>query len=116
MQKTIHIRFKSHIINIVDAPKMAEKGGNANESSAVVLVACGKSKVLLTGDATSEIELAAAAAPIRSDVLKVSHHGSSTSSEMAFLKRYRLRLPSFPLAGTTGLAIPMTRSLNAWNI
>ena len=41
---------------------MAEKGGNANESSAVVLVACGKSKVLLTGDATSEIELAAAAA------------------------------------------------------
>lgn len=86
MQKTIHIRFKSHIINIVDAPKMAEKGGNANESSAVVLVACGKSKVLLTGDATSEIELAAAAAPIRSDVLKVSHHGSSTSSEMAFLK------------------------------
>lgn len=86
MQKTIHIRFKSHIINIVDAPKMAEKGGNANESSAVVLVACGKSKVLLTGDATSEIELAAAAAPIRSDVLKVSHHGSSTSSEIAFLK------------------------------
>lgn len=51
-----------------------------------MLVACGKSKVLLTGDATSEIELAAAAAPIRSDVLKVSHHGSSTSSEMAFLK------------------------------
>ena len=42
--------------------------------------------MLLTGDATSEIELAAAAAPIRSDVLKVSHHGSSTSSEMAFLK------------------------------
>ena len=62
-------------------------GESGNESSAIVLVeSCGH-KILFTGDATGEIELAAAAGPIGCDVLKVSHHGSRTSSEMEFLRR-----------------------------
>ena len=74
-------------IRIVEAPEAALESDNANENSAIVQVCRENRRLLFTGDATSDIELAAAAGPIASDVLKVSHHGSDTSSEMTFLRR-----------------------------
>ena len=61
---------------------------DANEASAVALVQYGRIRFLMTGDAERGEEawmLANGAADLKADVLKVGHHGSSTSSTPAFL-------------------------------
>jgi len=66
--------------------------GAPNEDSVVVKVTCGTVDVLLTGDATSESEasmLGDALTQLDSEVLKVGHHGSSTSTSAAFLDAVR---------------------------
>lgn len=62
---------------------------DANEASSVVLVRYGLVRFLLTGDAEQGEEqwLLSNASALRADVLKVAHHGSSTSSGDAFIKR-----------------------------
>jgi len=61
--------------------------GDPNEDSVVFRLTCGKVSVLLTGDATSDSEasMLAAGLGLDSNVLKVGHHGSSTSTSTAFL-------------------------------
>jgi beta-lactamase superfamily II metal-dependent hydrolase len=61
--------------------------GDPNEDSVVFRLACGEVSVLLTGDATSDSEasMLAAGLALDADVLKVGHHGSSTSTSAAFL-------------------------------
>jgi len=61
--------------------------GDPNEDSVAFRLACGEVSVLLTGDATSDSEasMLAATLALDSDVLKVGHHGSSTSTSAAFL-------------------------------
>ena len=57
-----------------------------NNYSAVVRLRYGNSSFLFTGDAETESENEITA-DVRSDVLKVGHHGSSTSSSRKFLDR-----------------------------
>jgi competence protein ComEC len=62
--------------------------GDPNAGSLVLMVRYGQWSLLLTGDIPAEVELAlvAQAAPhLAAQVLKVAHHGSSTSSHPAFL-------------------------------
>jgi len=62
--------------------------GDLNEDSVVVKVTCGTVDVLLTGDATSDSEasmISDALTQLDSEVLKVGHHGSSTSTSAPFL-------------------------------
>ncbi|MCH3951711.1 MAG: DNA internalization-related competence protein ComEC/Rec2 [Acidaminococcus sp.] len=82
---TLHLNGAK--LTVICAPRSEGIGEDGNESSAVVMVSTPKNRVLFTGDATSEIELQAAMEDIRCDVLKISHHGSGTSSEMAFLRK-----------------------------
>jgi competence protein ComEC len=59
-----------------------------NLASTVALVQYGAMRFLLTGDAEAPEEawlIAHAASQLRADVLKVAHHGSSTSSSAGFL-------------------------------
>jgi competence protein ComEC len=59
-----------------------------NLASTIALVQYGEIRFLLTGDAETPEEswlLAHAASELHADVLKVGHHGSSTSSSAAFL-------------------------------
>lgn len=61
---------------------------DANEASAVVLIRYGMVRILLTGDAEREEELwlrQNAGILLRADILKVGHHGSSTSSSDGFI-------------------------------
>jgi competence protein ComEC len=62
--------------------------GDANGDSIVLRLSCGSVDVLLTGDATADSEagmLGDPAVVLDADVLKVGHHGSSTSTTNAFL-------------------------------
>ena len=62
---------------------------NINDSSIVLKVTYGKNSFLLTGDATSNVERKIYNEDIKSDVLKVAHHGSSYSSTDVFLDRVK---------------------------
>ncbi|HEV7786860.1 MAG TPA: hypothetical protein VGQ28_16055, partial [Thermoanaerobaculia bacterium] len=67
----------------------------ANERSLVLLAAVRGRRALLTGDIErqSEHELAdCCSETLRTDVLKVAHHGSRTSSTPAFLEAAKPRL------------------------
>lgn len=92
IQTNQKIRRKKSILEIVEAPKTQNEGGEENENSAIVRVSCQGRSILFTGDAPAGTELAAAQKPIRSDVLKVAHHGSKTSSEAEFLTAAAPRL------------------------
>ncbi len=76
-------------LSVLWPPKTLPKGfssaGN-NQSLALRLVARGKS-ILLTSDIEEPVEktLVAARANLRSDILKIGHHGSRTSSGTGFL-------------------------------
>ncbi len=58
-----------------------------NNYSAVLKVTYGKTGLLFTGDAEKEVEEELLGADISAQVLKVGHHGSSTSSGSKFLKK-----------------------------
>ena len=74
-------------IDIIEAPLAStlEENHNENESSAIMKITEGGKSIIFTGDATEEEEIAASGGPIKADVLKVSHHGSKTSSSFEFL-------------------------------
>lgn len=80
---------------------------DANEASAVALIQYGGVRFLMTGDAESGEEqwmLRRWAGDLNADVLKVGHHGSSTSSSAEFLDavRPRVALISVGAANTYG--------------
>lgn len=66
----------------------AAEGGGVNDTSIVLKLACGGSAAMLMGDASGEIEqrILDAGIDVRSDLLKVGHHGSRFSSSVAFLE------------------------------
>lgn len=60
---------------------------DANNNSVVCLLDCGEVEFLFAGDAGAEAEAEAdlVGRPIASEILKVGHHGSRTSTSQAFL-------------------------------
>jgi len=72
---------------IILAPVSAEYE-NLNNYSVVVKITYGETKFLFTGDAEalSEKEILSSGADVSADVLKVGHHGSSTSNSDEFIK------------------------------
>ena len=61
---------------------------DANNSSIVMRIVYGETSFLFTGDAEREVEQAIlnSGVTLKSDVLKVGHHGSETSTSYAFLR------------------------------
>ncbi len=68
---------------VVIAP-VTEDYSNLNNSSVMIMLTYGEKKFLFTGDAEEEEERTVTA-DVKCDVLKVGHHGSSTSTGNAFL-------------------------------
>jgi len=109
----VHIRF------LAPDSAWAASLKDPNEASAVALVQYGRVRFLMTGDAEAGEEewmLAHDRAALRADVLKVGHHGSSTSSTLPFLDAVqpRLALISVGAENTYGHPSPaVVRSLVA---
>ena len=87
----------SACIEVLHPPANHPAGdGVSNDDSLVLRLACAGNAVLLTGDLEreGEIFLLASHAPLQSDLLKVAHHGSSSSTSEVFLEAVR---PSFAI-------------------
>lgn len=72
----------------VFSPKEDGYGDNLNEYSAVIKIEFGKTSFLFTGDVekVNEDYILNKSYDIKADVLKVAHHGSSTSTSESFYK------------------------------
>ena len=66
-----------------------DETNDINDSSIILKLTYDKNSFLLTGDATSNVERKIYNEDIKSDVLKVAHHGSSYSSTDVFLDRVK---------------------------
>ncbi len=76
------------------APTDAERELPPNDGSVVMRITYGRTHFLLVGDAEAqeESDLLASHTPLAADVLKVGHHGSSTSTNPDFLAAVRPRI------------------------
>ena len=74
----------------VIAPPQGELFSETNDNSVAILLSYGTARVLLAGDAEAREEEYMASGPYTGPltVLKVSHHGSNTSSTPLFLSRF----------------------------
>ena len=74
----------------VIAPPQGELFSETNDNSVAILLSYGTARMLLAGDAEAREEEYMAGGPYTGPltVLKVSHHGSNTSSTPLFLSRF----------------------------
>lgn len=81
-------------MRVLHPPPQLLPTDDANDNSAVLRITYGSNAVLFTGDAgeDAESDILASIADVRSDVLKVGHHGSSSSTGDAWLDAVRPRL------------------------
>ncbi|RMH61972.1 MAG: DNA internalization-related competence protein ComEC/Rec2 [Bacteroidetes bacterium] len=93
---------------------------DANEASVVLRVQYGQTVLLFTGDAEAEAErqMVHRYGPLlASDVVKVAHHGSATSSTAAFVRHVthgRSPLAVVSVARTNRYDLPDTEVLDRW--
>lgn len=79
---------KFHVLGLVSVIKDQKGNSDFNNNSIVGRLTYGNFSMLFTGDAEKEEEatILKKGGTLKSDVLKVGHHGSRTSSSPAFLK------------------------------
>jgi len=76
------------VLNACSSPVMSGSGQFVNDCSIVLKITYQNTSLLFTGDMQEDVEadlVAAYGAELKSDVLKVGHHGSQYSSSDAFL-------------------------------
>ena len=88
-----------------------------NNHSVVIKATCGNNSFLLTGDAESlsELEMINNGADLDSDVLKVSHHGSSTSSAPQFLNAVSPKCAIISCGKNNDYGHPHVETVNSLN-
>ena len=87
-----------------------------NNHSVVLRVIFGKRTFLLTGDIEKEAERELLTVPgfLQSDVVKVAHHGSRTSSTQDFINATRAKLVVIPVGRTSPFGHPHKEVLERW--
>ena len=81
---------------------LSDNYSNLNNCSAVVRIKFGETVMLFTGDAEQEIEKQLLNNDIDADVLKVGHHGSSSSSAPSFIKEVSPKVAVISSGGEYG--------------
>jgi competence protein ComEC len=89
--------------------------GDLNQNSVVLKVTYNKVSFLLAGDAGFEAEdsIMAAGYDLKSDILKVGHHGSSSASSPAFLSRVMPTSSIIEVGATNAYGHPTSKTLSA---
>src|SRR3712207_9512944 len=79
--------FRSEAKFTILGPKQEYE--NINDNSIVIKMTFGNNSFLFTGDAeaTAEMDMVKAGLELKSDVIKVGHHGSKTSTCANFLEK-----------------------------
>ncbi len=93
-------------LKILNPPKRPAL--DTNNRSMVLRLNFGRVSLLFTGDIEREAEryLIGSGLELSSDILKVPHHGSSTSSTLAFLKKIRPKLAVLSAGYMNGFGFP----------
>ncbi len=86
-------------LHVLHPPADWEAAHDDNDCSIVLRLDCNGIRVLLTGDIESEAEALVAESDCRSDILKVPHHGSRTSSSPRFIDAVA---PQYAVVSTGG--------------
>ncbi len=94
----------------------ATEARSTNDDSVVLVLEFGDHKILMTGDIEKRSELALARNPerLRSDLVKVAHHGSKTSSTEQFVKATSARFAIIPVGQTSIFGHPHEQVLQRW--
>ena len=82
------LKLGNAVVTILHCWPEAIRENRTNDSSIVLRIDYGNTSFLFTGDAEdwSEYMMIDRGAPLKANVLKVSHHGSATASTLEFLK------------------------------
>ena len=80
-----------------------DKGSSKNDSSLVLMVTYKKNRFLFMGDEEKQTERAIMKDDIACDVIKVAHHGSSTSSSLEFLLKAKPKYAIMSVAANRNL-------------
>ncbi|PJE51310.1 MAG: hypothetical protein COV29_00965 [Candidatus Yanofskybacteria bacterium CG10_big_fil_rev_8_21_14_0_10_36_16] len=85
-----------------------------NNSSVVSKMVYGENELLLTGDIEKQVEnkLALSGIDIKSDLLKVAHHGSKTSTTEQFVKTIKPQLAFISVGAENRYGHPTEQTLN----
>lgn len=92
----------------------SEQYEDLNNYSAVLKITYGKVSFLLTGDAedVSELEMMKSEQDLQATVLKVGHHGSTSSTTSAFLKAISPKYAVIPVGVNNDYGHPAPETLN----
>lgn len=105
------LRFgRAELLNL--SLSAAETGEDENDRSMVLRLQYGETSFLFTGDISTKAEEGLLDRPeIQSDVLKVAHHGSGSSSGIAFLDAVRPRYAVIEVADGNPYHLPSEKAL-----
>ncbi len=95
------IRLGEYVYAEILSPRGDESAWESNNASVVMRVVYGDTAVMLSGDASAEIEdfiVSQYGDQLESDILKLGHHGSQTSTSEAWLDAIR---PSFAVVSAS---------------
>lgn len=84
----VNLDLGTGIATTLNGP-VSDKYSNLNDYSAVIHLTFGNTSFLFTGDAEEqpESEMVASGTNLKADVLKIGHHGSSSSTSSTFLNK-----------------------------
>ncbi len=99
-------KAKIDILYPIDLPKKDSK--NNNDSSIVARMIFGQTSFMLTGDVNreAESEIINSGVDIKSNVLKVSHHGSKSATSPAFLANVKPELAVISVGASNSYGHP----------
>ncbi len=87
---------------------------DANDSSVVIRIVYGRTAFLLTGDApvSEEERMLESGRPLRSELIKVGHHGSRTSSSPEFIRTVRPKYAVVSVAAKNRYRLPSKKVIS----